>query len=322
MEYRDLKNTDLHVSRLCLGVMTFAKQVNQEDANRMVDVCLDAGINCIDTANMYQLGAAESMLGNAMKGKRDRIILSTKVRMKMGDGPDEAGLSRRAIRRAIEDSLRRLQTEYIDIYYLHQPDYEVPIDETLEAMDELVRQGKVRYPGTSNYASWQIVQMIDLARMKNFQPAYIAQPMYNLLARGIEQEFLPMAKEFGVSNFVYNPLAAGLLTGKHMETKIPEGGRFDKNPMYQDRYWHPRTFNAVQQLKEAASEIGRPLLEVAFAWLLHHTAADVVILGASSVPQLQQNIEACASKPLPSELLPKLDEIWREFRGPVPVYNR
>lgn len=322
MEYRDLKHTDLNVSRLCLGVMTFGKPVNQEDANRMVDMCLDAGVNCLDTANMYQLGLAEQMLGVAIQGKRDRIILSTKVRMKMGEGPDQSGLSRRAIRRAIEDSLRRLQTDYVDIYYLHQPDYAVPIDETLEELEELVQEGKIRYPGTSNYASWQLVQMIDLAMQKGFKPAYIAQPMYNLLARGIEQEFLPMAKEFGVNTFVYNPLAAGLLTGKHIQAHIPEGGRFDKNTMYQDRYWHPRTFQAVDQLSAIANDLGRPLLELAFAWLLHHSQADVVILGASSPAQLRQNLEASASGPIPPEFLAKIDDVWRELHGPVPNYNR
>ena len=322
MEFRNLKNTDLKVSRLCLGVMTFGKPVNQDDANRMVEMCLDAGINCIDTANMYQLGLAEQMLGAAIKGKRDRIVLSTKVRMKMGEGPDESGLSKRAIHRAMEDSLRRLQTDYVDIYYLHQPDYAVPIEETLEALEELAQQGKIRYPGTSNYASWQVAQMIDLAKQSGFKPAYIAQPMYNLLARGIEQEFLPMAKEFGVNTFAYNPLAAGLLTGKHTQAHIPQGGRFDKNAMYQDRYWHPRTFHAVDQLKDIANEIGRPLLELAFAWLLHHTQTDAVILGASSVPQLKQNLEACASGPIPQDSLAKIDDVWRELRGPVPRYNR
>lgn len=322
MEFRELKNTDLHVSRLCLGTMTFGKPVSQEEANRMVETCLDAGINCIDTANMYQLGLAEQMLGVAMKGKRDRIVLSTKVRMKMGDGAAESGLSSGAIQHAIEDSLRRLQTDYVDIYYLHQPDYSVPIEETLEALEKLVKAGKVRYPGTSNYASWQVVQMIDLARSRGFRPGFVAQPMYNLLARGIEQEFLPMAKQYGVSTFVYNPLAAGLLTGKHVEAEIPKGGRFDKNAMYQDRYWHGRTFHAVDQLKAIAGELGRPLLELAFAWLLHHTQTDVVILGASSLSQLEQNLQASGSGPIPEESLVKVDDVWREFRGPIPNYNR
>jgi aryl-alcohol dehydrogenase-like predicted oxidoreductase len=322
MDRRTLKHTDLNVSRLCLGTMTFGKPADQEEATRMVDLCLNAGINFIDTANMYQLGLAEEMLGAALKGRRNEIVLTSKVRMKMGDAPDEIGLSKRAIFRAVEDTLRRLQTDHLDIYFLHQPDYDVPIEETMEAMETLVQQGKVRYPGTSNYAGWQVVQMLDLAREKNYTPAYISQPMYNLLARGLEQEFLPMAKTYGVSTLAYNPLAGGLLTGKHTESRIPEGGRFDKNRMYQDRYWNTRTFHAVDRLKEIANSAGRSLIGLAFAWLLHHTASDVVILGASSTAQLRQNLDVCAEGPLPETVVSECDHVWQEFRGPVPSYNR
>jgi aryl-alcohol dehydrogenase-like predicted oxidoreductase len=322
MEFRNLKHTDLKVSRLCFGTMTFGKPVQQEDAKAMIETCLAAGINFVDTANMYQLGAAEEILGKTLKGIRDRVVLTSKVRMKMGEQPDEVGLSRRAIERAIEDSLRRLQTDYLDIYFLHQPDYDVPIDETLEAMETLVKAGKVRYPGTSNYASWQLVQMLDLAHARNYMPCLIAQPMYNLLARGIEQEFLPMARAYDVSTMVYNPLAAGLLTGKHRKEVVPEGGRFDKNRMYQDRYWNERTFEAVDRLKQIAADAGRSLISFAFAWLLHHTASDVVILGASSLEQLRQNLEACATGPLPEDAVAACDQVWQDFRGPVPNYNR
>jgi aryl-alcohol dehydrogenase-like predicted oxidoreductase len=322
MEQRMLKLTDLTVSRLCLGTMTFGKPASQPEATSMVDLCLDAGINFIDTANMYQLGVAEEMVGVALKGRRDQVILSSKVRMKMGDGPDESGLSRAAIMRAVEDSLRRLQTDHLDIYFLHQPDYDVPIDETLEAMDALVKQGKVRYPGTSNYASWQVMQMLCIAKDKGYKPALISQPMYNLLARGIEQEFLPMARTCRVSVMAYNPLAAGLLTGKHKESLIPTGGRFDQNRMYQDRYWHQRTFHAVEELKAIADRARRSLLGIAFSWLLHHTDTDVVILGASRIEQLKQNLEECKEGPLPPEIVSDCDRIWQEFRGPIPNYNR
>jgi len=146
--------------------------------------------------------------------------------------------------------------------------------------------------------------------------------MYNLLARGIEQEFLPMAKAFGLSTFVYNPLAAGLLTGKHHLSQIPEGGRFDKNRMYQDRYWHERTFEAIEAISAVARDSGRSMLELAFAWLLHHSSSDVVILGASSIEQLQQNLDACSAGPVPQDFVARLDQIWQQFRGPVPLYNR
>jgi aryl-alcohol dehydrogenase-like predicted oxidoreductase len=322
MEFRTLKQTSLKVSRLCFGNMTFGKPVDQAQATEMVDFCLDSGINFFDTANMYQMGQAEEMLGNAMRGKRDRIVLASKVRAKMGEGPDESGLSRQAIFRAIEDSLRRLQTDYLDLYFLHQPDYAVPLDETLEAMEQLVRQGKVRYPGTSNYAAWQVADILSRSTQRSYTPAATAQPMYNLLARGLEQEFIPMARTFDVSIIAYNPLAAGLLTGKHIASIIPEGGRFDRNPMYQDRYWHTKTFHAIERLKKLAAEVGRPLIDLAFAWLLHHTIADCVILGASKLEQLKQNVYFCNSGPLPDEVVQTCDEVWNELRGPIPIYNR
>src|SRR5882757_2670451 len=268
MDYRKLKNTDLNVSRLCFGTMTFGKPADQPTATRMVDRCIDEEINFIYTANLYQTGVAESMLGESIQGKRDKLIIATKVRGKMGDGPDESGLSKRAIFRAIDDSLKRLKTDYVDLYYLHQPDYAVPIEETLRAIDELVRQGKVRYPGTSNYAAWQACEMLLIAKKHGYTPANASQPMYNLLARGIEQEYLPMAKKYDVSVIAYNPLAGGMLTGKHSPSVIPPGTRFDKDPMYQERYWHPENFAAVEKLEEAVKQVGRSLISVALNWLL------------------------------------------------------
>jgi aryl-alcohol dehydrogenase-like predicted oxidoreductase len=254
--------------------MTFGKPADQAAATRMVDRCIAEGINFMDTANIYQLGIAETMLGEAMRGKRDKLVVATKVRGKMGPGAEESGLSRAAMIRALEDSLRRLKTDYLDLYYLHQPDYAVPIEETLEAMEELVKQGKVRYPATSNYSGWQVCEMIWTASQRSLKSAYVSQPMYNLLARGIEHEYLPMAKKYGVSVIAYNPLAGGMLTGKHSQAAIPPGTRFDQNPMYQERYWHPANFAAVDKLKRAAERAGRSLISVALNWLLHHSPTD------------------------------------------------
>lgn len=322
MNRAKLKQTDLQVSRLCFGTMTFGKPVDQATATKMVDRCIDEGINFVDSANLYQLGLAESMLGEAMRGKRDKLIVATKVRGKMGPGPDEAGLSKRALFRAIEDSLKRLQTDYIDLYYLHQPDYEVPIEETLSAMEELIKQGKVRYSGTSNYSGWQVCEMLWIARQKGYTPPCVSQPMYNLLARGIEQEYLPMAKKYDVTVIAYNPLAGGLLSGKHSQGTIPSGTRFDNNSMYQDRYWHAENFAAVEKLKMAATNAGRSLVSVAMNWLLHHTPTDCVLVGATRMEQLEQNLAACEEGPLPPEVLKACDEVWEQLRGPVPVYNR
>jgi 1-deoxyxylulose-5-phosphate synthase len=322
MEYRVLKRTKLLVSRLCFGTMTFGKPVEQNEATRMVDLCLDAGVNFFDTANLYQGGRAEEMLGVALEGRRQNVVLASKVRGRMGEAPDQGGLSKRAIFRAIEESLRRLGTDYLDLYFLHQPDYDVPIGETLEAMEQLVQQGKIRYPATSNYAAWQVAQTLDLAGQRSYTPAATTQPMYNLLARGIEQEFVPMTQAFDVSMLAYNPLAAGLLTGKHRESSILEGGRFDGNRMYQDRYWHSETFRAVDALAAVAERAGRSLAGMAFAWLLHHTPTEAVILGASRTEQLQQNLVLCEEGPLDADTVRECDAVWHHLRGPVPVYNR
>jgi 1-deoxyxylulose-5-phosphate synthase len=293
MDYRNLKGTDLRVSRLCLGTMTFGAQTDARAAAEMVDACLARGVNFFDTANIYNRGESESILGQALGGRRRDVILASKVRGRMGDAPDESGLSRAAIERAVEESLRRLQTDYLDLYYLHQPDYDVPLDETLAATDALVRAGKVRYVASSNYASWQVCRMLWLAERHAWQPPGVAQQMYNLLARGLEQEFLPMAAELGVSTVAYNPLAGGLLTGKHRREEIAPGTRFDGNAMYQDRYWHGENFDAVAELQAVAAEAGRSLVSLALTWLLHHTPTDAVILGASKLEQLTENLAAC-----------------------------
>jgi len=317
-----LTGTDLEVSRLCFGTMTFGGQTAEADSRRIVDRALDAGIDFFDTANVYNKGVSEEILGRALRGRRHRVVLANKVRGKMGDGADHSGLSRAAILRAIDESLSRLGVDHLDIYYLHQPDYAVPVEETLETLDELVRQGKVRYPATSNYASWQLGHMLGLARQRGYKPAVVAQPMYNLLARGIEQEFLPMGAEFGVSSVVYNPLAGGLLTGKQQRAAPLAGSRFDNNQMYLDRYWHPAYFDAVDDLAAAARAAGRSLVSLALNWLLHHTRTACVILGASRLEQLEENVHASGDGPLAAETLAACDAVWTKLRGVTPKYNR
>jgi aryl-alcohol dehydrogenase-like predicted oxidoreductase len=322
MDTRTLSGTGLTVSRACFGTMTFGIQNDQAAATRLIDLCFDRGVNFFDTANVYSGGAAETMLGHALKGRRDRVILASKVRGKMGDEPDESGLSRAAILKAIDESLTRLQTDYLDIYYLHAPDWEVPIEETLEAMDTLERAGKVRYPATSNYAGWQVCQMHCIAGRKGYHPPVIAQPMYNLLARGIEQEYLAMSKEFGISNMAYNPLAGGLLTGKQKRERPLPGTRFDRVPMYLERYWHPAYFDAVDELRAAADRAGRSLVDFALNWLLHHTSTTCAILGASSEAQLAENLDVFEEGPLSLDLLAAAEEVWQKLRGITPKYNR
>lgn len=322
MDKVTLPGTSLSVSRLCLGTMTFGKPVDADTAVEMVDRCIDAGINFFDTANAYQSGVSETMLGQAMRGRRHQHILATKVWARMGEGDDDAGLSRRAIVKAIEASLLRLRTDYVDLYYLHQPDYGVPVEESLEALDSLVQAGKVRYPATSNYSAWQISEMQGICRDRGLAAPLVSQSMYNLLARGIEQEFIPMARRFGISILAYNPLAGGLLTGKHDPGRIAPGTRFDANKMYQDRYWHPEDFEAVTKLKVIAEQAGRSLVSLAFGWLLQRSEVASVILGASRIEQLIQNLDAAQEGPLGEDILAACDRVWNEFRGPVPAYNR
>jgi aryl-alcohol dehydrogenase-like predicted oxidoreductase len=322
MDHRTLPHTDLEVSRLCFGTMTLGKPLDQSSTNEVIQRCLDAGINFFDTANMYNAGVAEILLGNALKGRRDKIILASKVFFEMGDAPDQQGLSRKAILRAIDESLKRLQTDFLDLYYLHAPDHTVPVEESLEAMESLVKQGKVRYPASSNYAGWEVVQMLWVCQQRGWRAPYVSQPMYNLLARGIEQEYLAMCKEFGISTIVYNPLAGGLLTGKHRQEAFIPGTRFDNNQLYQDRYWHQQQFHAVERLRQIAQSAGRSLISLSLNWLLHHTVSDVVILGASSLAQLNANLAAAEDGPLPEDVVKACDQVWRDLRGPLPVYNR
>ncbi len=322
METRKLAGTDLAVSRVCFGAMTFGSQADEAASRRMIDRCLECGINFFDTANVYNHGAAEEITGRALKGRRGKVVLASKVRHKMGEAPDDVGLSRAAILKAVEGSLRRLGTDYLDLYYLHQPDYSAPIEETLAAMDELVRAGKVRYPASSNYAGWQVCRMLWIAEKNGYTPARVTQPMYNLLARGIEQEYVPMCRELGVSTVVYNPLAGGLLTGKQRREAPMPGSRFHANELYLGRYWHPAYFDAVDEVRQIAERAGRSMVSLALNWLLRHSAADCVILGASRMEQLEENLAAIAGGPLPEDAVKACDGVWAKLRGVTPKYNR
>ena len=322
METRTLPHTDLTVSRACYGTMTFAKQSDQALSTRLVSTCMDAGINFFDTANAYSHGEAETILGNALKGRRDKVVLASKVGFKAGDGPGDTGLKRESILRAVDGSLERLQTDYLDLYYLHVPDWSTPIEESLEAMDQAVRAGKVRYLASSNYAGWQVVEMHWLSQQRGYQPPYVSQPMYNLLARGIEQEYFAMCQRFAVSTVVFNPLAGGLLAAKHHIERPIAGSRFDNNPLYLDRYWHPAYFEAVDELKEIAAAGGRSIVDMALNWVLHHTPADCAIIGASKEDQLVENLEALTRGPLPADMVTACDGVWNRLRGITPKYNR
>ncbi len=322
MDYQTIPRTDLRVSRLVLGTMTFGSQVGESDARAMIDRCVVAGVNMFDTANAYNAGESERILGTALKGHRDEVLIATKVFNPMGDAPDDRGLSERAIHKAIDASLKRLATDYVDVYYFHQPDWATPVEESLGAMDGLVMGGKVRYVGVSNYAAWQISEINCLRARDGRPPVMVSQQMYNLLARRIEDEYAAYAERAQLFDIVYNPLAGGLLTGKHRAGSTPaEGSRFTQE-MYRQRYWDEAHFRAVERLGAISRDAGLSLVELAFRWLLSRPLVDAVLLGASRTGQLESNLAACEGPPLDDELSKSCDEVGAELRGPAPAYNR
>jgi aryl-alcohol dehydrogenase-like predicted oxidoreductase len=313
----------LEVPRLVCGTMTFGAQTTRDVAARMIDRCRDAGITMFDTANAYNDGRSETIVGELVAPFRDEVTIATKVFNPMGPGPDDRGLSRPAIRKALDASLQRLGTDYVELYYLHQPDWDVPLEESLGAMAELVEEGRVGTIGVSNYAAWQLAELRRIADANGWSPVAVSQPQYNLLSRRIEEEYVAHSAHAGVFDIVYNPLAGGLLTGKHAPDADPEpGSRFTKE-QYRSRYWNRPTFEAVEQLRAIAADAGLSLLELAFRWLWSQPVVDAILLGASKLEHLEQNLAAAAvDEPLDDDTLRRCDEVWESLRGPAPAYNR
>lgn len=324
MRYKVLGRTGLLVSELCLGAMTFGGQgfwtvigqTPQEEVNTLVDRAIDGGINFIDTANVYSEGLSETMLGKALKGKRHNVVVATKVFGRMGEGPNELGLSRGHIMKSVEDSLRRLDTDYIDLYQIHGFDPLTPLDETLRALDDLVRSGKVRYIGCSNLAAWQIMKAVSYSDHNGLARFQSVQAYYTIAGRDLEREIIPMVKDQNIGVLVWSPLAGGLLSGKFdRDGEGPEGARranFDFPPVDKDR-----AFNVVDVMREVAAEYEVSVAQIALAWLLHQSAVTSVIIGAKRLDQLEDNLKAPLVR-LTDEHLKKLDEVSalpREYPG-------
>ncbi len=317
MDYVNLGRTGLEVSRICLGCLTFGGQADEKESRRIVDTAWDAGINFFDTANVYTETRSERYLGNALKGRRDRAVIATKVRGSMGPGVNDAGLSRKHIMDAVDASLVRLQTDYIDLYQVHSWDADTPLEETLRALDDLVRRGKVRYIGCSNFAGWQLTKSLWISDVKGLARFQTVQPRYNLLFRGIEEELLPLCLSQDVGVIPYNPIAAGLLTGKHKRGQPPvPGTRFDLREVYRDIYWYERNFEAVEKLEAIAGKYGHTLLELALSWVLVNPVITSAIVGASSAEQLQQSISA-AEVTLEPEEIAACDPVWDDLKGAI-----
>lgn len=316
-------NTGLKVSRLCLGTMTFGFQCDEATSRSILDTAYDAGIDFIDTADMYPVGAppedfgaTEEIVGRWMTGRRDQVIVATKCFFPTGPKPWDAGNSRKNIMRSIDASLTRLGTDYIDLYQIHAWDRHTPIDETLAAMDDLVRSGKVRYVGCSNVLAYQLARAIGRSEALGLHKFVSVQPRYNLLFRQNERELFPLCADDGVAVIPYNPLAGGFLTGKHSRGEPTEGTRFTLGfaaERYQDRYWHDHMFDIVDAMKVIADESGVSLATLAVQWVLANPVITSPIIGASRPDQLHDAI-AAASKPLDAELKTRLDALTAEFR--------
>jgi aryl-alcohol dehydrogenase-like predicted oxidoreductase len=331
MKHRRLGRTGLKISELGLGTMTFAGQSDEAASIQILDEATSQGVTFIDTADAYPIppdpstaGRTEEVIGRwlARNGKRDALVLGTKCRIRVGHGPNDAGLSRRHILAACEASLRRLQTDYIDLYQAHSFDPETPHDETLRAFDDLVRSGKVRYVGCSNYAAWQLAISLGLSERMGIARYDSIQPRYNLLYREIEAELFPLCRDQGVGIVVYNPLAGGLLTGKHRPDAPPQPGtRFTlgaSGELYRRRYWHAAQFEAVETLQSFCEERSLNLATVSVAWVLAHPEVTSAILGASRPEQLRDTL-AAADFTLDDETRAACDALWWTLpRRPTP----
>lgn len=299
MNYRPLGRSGVRVSPLCLGAMNFGDRTGPDEAQAIVDRALDAGINFVDTANAYSRGRSEEIVGEALRrnGQRDRVVLATKAFNPMSDDPNDWGNSRRHLMEACEASLQRLQTDHVDLYQLHRPHPDVPIDESLRALDDLVRDGRIRYLGTSTFAAWQLVEALWASKELHLNRFISEQPPYNLLDRRIERELVPMAQTFGVGLVVWSPLAMGLLTGKYAHaSEPPADSRFAQdetrfNAVRQAR-WTKEAFDVVAGLKPIAEEKGCTLSQLALAWCLQRPGISSVIVGPRTVAQLEDNLGA------------------------------
>jgi aryl-alcohol dehydrogenase-like predicted oxidoreductase len=316
---RRVQGTDLEVSRLILGAMTFGSQVEEPEAARMVHRARQAGVTMFDTANSYNGGKSEEILGRIVKPFRREVLLATKVGVSRGDDPP---LGRQTILRELETSLRRLGTDYIDVFYLHQPDARTPLEDTLACLDEVVRAGKVRHVAQSNFAAWQIAELHCLAARHRWPKMQISQQMYNLIARRIEEEYRACSRHFGLLDIAYNPLAGGLLTGKHRASVEPEPGSRFTVKYYQARYWNQAQFQAVERLRGIASDAGMTLIELSYRWLLSRPMVDCVLLGASTMRHLDANLAAASGEAPDDDTLARIDDVWATLRGVAPAYNR
>lgn len=318
MQYRYLGNTGIQISRYSFGTMTFGKETDELEAGRLITKCLDVGINCFDCADLYTMGRAEEMLGRYITGIRDEVILITKAYFPVKEGVNNAGLSRHYLIRAIDASLKRLNTDYIDIFYMHRFDARTDLEETLRTLEDLVSIGKIRYLGASNFAAWQIAKALGIQEKNGWRKLCSIQPMYNLVKRQAEVELLPLAEAENLAVLSYSPLAAGLLTGKYSGVNEPETGRLISNAIYQNRYGEPWMNEVGERFVAYAKQYGIDPTPLAIAWVASHPAITSVILGARNVKQLEKCLEVMNIELKKDEV----EQISALSRTPAPATDR
>jgi aryl-alcohol dehydrogenase-like predicted oxidoreductase len=321
MKLRSLGRTGLKVSEICLGTMTFGVQCDETASRAILDRAAAGGVNFIDTADCYPVplsldtvGQTEQILGRWLAGRRHDFVLATKCYFPTGPGPNDRGASRRHVMRALDDSLRRLRTDHIDLYQLHAYDPETPLEETLRALDDAVRAGKVRYVGCSNYLAWELAKALLVSEREGLVRYQCLQPRYNLLHRDADLDLLPLCRDQGLGVIVFNPLAGGMLTGKHRFQEAAPEGRFgprlgSTGESYRKRYWHEESFELIEELRQRFEPSGRSLATVAVAWVLAQEGVTSAIVGASRAEQLEATLAASDVELQPDELQ-LLDQAW------------
>lgn len=294
MRYQRLGSSGLKVSEICLGTMTFGKYTDASEASSMVELALDAGVNFLDTANAYNGGACEEILGEVLAGKRDRFVIASKAFNPMGPGINDSGWSRRHLYDAVEGILRRLRTDYLDLFYLHHIDRETPLEEALETMEDLVRSGKVRYTAVSNFEAWRLMEAWWTSRSRGWTPIVALQPQYSLVVRDIEEEIVPACLEKGIGIVPWGPMAGGFLTGKYRPggERVQEGTRSADGWVFPKKFFHPEADRILTTFLEAAGEIGQHPAQLALRWALAQPGITSVIAGARNREQLESNLRA------------------------------
>jgi aryl-alcohol dehydrogenase-like predicted oxidoreductase len=310
MEYTNLGKAGVKVSRICLGTMMFGGATTEEDSIKIIHRAMDDGINFIDTANVYNNGESEVILGKALKGRRDRAVVATKVRGARGDGPNDSGTGRVHIFNEVENSLRRLDTDYIDVYILHSRDYTTPLEESIEALNDLVRQGKVRYAGCSNFYGYELTESLWIADKYNHAPMSAVQPLYNIVNRDAELELFPCCQKYGVGVMVYSPLARGVLAGKYLPGQAPpEGSRAArKDPRMMVTETREESYEVAQELKPLADAHGKSMTQFSLNWVLANPIVTSAIVGPRTMEHYEDNM-GCLGWEIAEDALNKIDEL-------------